>query len=185
MAGGETNTGVSRNDASDDMAWIAGGRFRTGPASHYREEGPAHDVRIDGTASRMADKVGHDTRGTPARYFNAYAGLSGPPLQASAATDGLDKPGNGGIATVGDKRGWYECRGLLGRGADMTRVSLPAFLAAGLQRYGARFPRSALMTAITESSVSRSMPSCTPISGKQIGTIWLAWWNGAVVPNSA
>ena len=31
-----------------DMAWVPGGTFRMGSDSHYPEEAPAHDARVDG-----------------------------------------------------------------------------------------------------------------------------------------
>jgi hypothetical protein len=60
-------------------------------------------------------RPGHDTMETPTCYFNAYAGLFGPPVPARAAVGGPDDPpdkpeeGHDGTATVNLYAGW--CKG--------------------------------------------------------------------------
>src|ERR1700683_1656134 len=68
-----------------EMAWIPGGTFRMGSNEHYPEEGPAHNVTVDGFMidrrpvtnaefARFVDATGHVTLCERAPDAAAYPG---------------------------------------------------------------------------------------------------------------
>jgi formylglycine-generating enzyme required for sulfatase activity len=39
---------ITETQAPPDMLWVPGGTFRMGSEDFYREEGPVHEVSVDG-----------------------------------------------------------------------------------------------------------------------------------------
>ena len=69
----------------NNMVWIPGGTFRMGSDDHYPEEGPAHDVEVDGfwmdqhpvtneDFARFVDATGHVTSAERAPLAEDYPG---------------------------------------------------------------------------------------------------------------
>ncbi|MFL5254065.1 MAG: hypothetical protein ACJ8AI_14435, partial [Rhodopila sp.] len=56
------------------------------------------------------------------RYLNAYAGLSGPSLSAPAVTDGPDKPGHDGVATIVLPARYFNAYGMGSGGLASSRI---------------------------------------------------------------
>jgi formylglycine-generating enzyme required for sulfatase activity len=70
---------------TDDMVWIPPGRFRMGSDVHYPEEGPAHEVTVEG--------FWIDRTPVTNRAFGAFVEATGHVTVAEQAPDPKDYPG--------------------------------------------------------------------------------------------